>query len=94
MTDNQTTGNAPGTPVHPGKTAAQRRALDAIGCGNYAPIIANATRDALLKAGLIERAGERRLGVGALAVVVQEYVMPIAVQIAWCNAVQSEEESP
>lgn len=69
-------------PDHPGKTPAQRRALDAIGCGNYAPIMADKTRDALLRDGLIEPAGERRFRTGALAVTVQEYQMPIPVHMA------------
>jgi hypothetical protein len=88
--DNQTSP-AP-APKHPGRTAAQRRALDAIGCGNYAPIMARATRDALLRDGLIEPAGERRIGTGALAVVIQEFQMPISVHMAWCAAAAAEEE--
>ena len=38
---------------HPGRSAAQRRALDQIGCGNHSPIMAKETLAALLKHGLI-----------------------------------------
>ncbi len=79
-------------PRHPGRTPAQRRALDAIGCGHYAPIMSDKTRDSLLRAGLIEHAGGRRIGNGALAVVVQEYQMPIPVHMAWCEFCASEKE--
>jgi hypothetical protein len=78
------------TAKHPGKTAAQRRALDAIGCGNYSPIMAAATRDALLAAGAIEPCGVRVLGRGALAVSIPEYQMPIPVHMQWCSAVASD----
>lgn len=78
--------------THPGKTAAQRRALDAIGCGDFSPAMADRTRDALLVAGLIEPCGERILGrdrFGTIAV--QEYQMPIHVHMQWCRAVASSE---
>jgi hypothetical protein len=45
MTDN--------APKHPGRTPAQCRVLDAIGCGNNSPRMVAAVRDAMLKAGLI-----------------------------------------
>ena len=84
-------------PKHPGKTTAQRRVLDEIGCGNYSPIMAKSTRDALLNAGLIVPAGERRIGTGWSAVRVAEYAMPILVHLRWCAAVAdglaSEEEA-
>lgn len=77
---------------HPGKTPAQKRVLDAIGCGNYSPIMAKATRDALLDAGLIEPCGTKVLGGGALAVRIEEYQMPIQVHMQWCAAVAAEED--
>lgn len=77
-------------PRHPGRTLAQRRALDAIGCGNFSPIMAKATRDALLREGLIVEAGARVVGGPPLEVRVQEYVMPIPVHMAWCDAVAAE----
>ena len=47
MTDN--------APKHPGRTPAQRRVLDAIGCGNNSPRMVAAVRDAMLKAGAHRR---------------------------------------
>jgi hypothetical protein len=77
---------------HPGKTAAQRRVLDEIGCGNHSPIMAKATRDKLLREGLIaelepisERAGPFRL-------VIRQFEMPIPVHMQWCAAVAAESE--
>lgn len=81
-------------PGHPGKTAAQRRALDLIGCGNFSPIISKATRDALLRQGLIEQCGTRLVGIGPLTVRVAEYQMPFPVHIAWCTAVAADEPEP
>ncbi len=83
-------------PKHPGKTPAQRRALDAIGCGNYSPIMANSTRDALLKAGLIVEISPRHEKAGALwaAVVIRQFQMPIPVHMQWCAAVAGDEEDP
>lgn len=77
--------------THPGKAEAQRRALDQIGCGNYAVTMAPKTRDALLKAGLIEQCGEKvicrdRFGV----VTVPEYQMPAPVHMQWCQAMAEE----
>lgn len=77
---------------YPGRTPAQRRALDAIGCGNYSPIMSRATRDALLRNGLIVEAGEKIIGSGPFAVHVKEYVMPIPVHMQWCRAVAAEYE--
>lgn len=77
---------------HPGKTAAQKRALDAIGCGNFSPIMAKATRDSMLKAGLIEPCGTKILGRGPLAIRIEEYQMPIPVHMQWCAAVAAEDD--
>lgn len=76
---------------HPGKTPAQRRVLDQIGCGNYSPIMAKATRDALLKAGLIEAMGARILP-GRFPVHIQEFQMPLAIHMAWCLSCEDEAE--
>ena len=78
---------------HPGKTPAQRRVLDAIGCGNFSPSMARATRKALLDAGLIEKAGEKIIGRGWSAVTIDEFHMPIPVHYAWCKAVADAEFS-
>ena len=75
---------------HPGKTAAQRRALDAIGCGNFSPRMLDQVRAAMLKAGLIQPAGVKVYGTGPLAVYVQEYEMPIPVHMAWCKAMADQ----
>ena len=75
-------------PPHPGRTAAQRRVLDAIGCGESSPRMSPKVRDALLTADLIVQCGERvvcqdRFG----TVTAPEYVMPIPVHMQWCSAV-------
>lgn len=72
-------------PRHPGRTAAQRRILDTIGCGNSSPIMARSTRDAMLAAGLIVKTGERIYGSGPLAARVDEYEMPVPVHMQWCG---------
>lgn len=77
---------------HPGRTAAQRRALDAIGCGDFSPPMPKATRDVLLRDGLVVPCGHKMFGTGPFAVRVQEYCMPVNVHIAWCEAVAHEEE--
>lgn len=74
-------------PPHPGKTLAQRRVLDAIGCGNHSPMMSKATRDALLKADLIQPIGHHVVGSGPLAVRVEQFDMPVSVHMAWCDAV-------
>lgn len=82
-------------PKHPGRTASQRRVLDAIGCGDFTPRMTPQTRDAMLKAGIIEECGRKYLGrdrFGAIFVI--EYAMPIPVHMQWCDAVASEEEQP
>lgn len=79
---------------HPGRTPAQRRALDAIGCGNFSPVMAKTTRDALLKAGLIEYCGDRILDGPPFPVCIAEYQMPVRVHMQWCTAVSEEETEP
>lgn len=77
---------------HPGKTKAQKRALDEIGCGNNSPPMSNKTKDSLLKQGLIEKCGERIIGSGPFAVVVDEWQMPVFVHYQWCCSVSDDEE--
>lgn len=74
-------------PKHPGRSVAQRRALDAIGCGNYSPMMAKATRDALLRAGLVERLPDLIIGGSRISVNVEQFDMPIPVHMTWCAAV-------
>ena len=73
-------------PPHPGRTSAQRRALDAIGCGQP-PRCSAKTVAALLDAGLIIDAGTetRRDTLGEYRI--PAYEMPTPVHIAWCAAV-------
>ncbi len=76
---------------HPGKSAAQRRALDQIGCGNYSPIMAPKTRDAMLRDGLIVELPEAEVSfVGSLRMKVRQFEMPIPVHIRWCEAMSAE----
>ena len=80
-------------PPHPGRTPAQRRALDAIGCGDYSPTMAPRVRDALLSAGLIVQAGRKVVAQCALGpITVPEYEMPIPVHMLWCSAVAATDE--
>lgn len=77
---------------HPGKTRAQKRALDEMGCGNPSPTMSKKTKDSLLKDGLIEKCGERVIGSGPFAIVVDEWQMPVFVHYQWCCAVSVDEE--
>lgn len=79
-------------PRHPGRTLAQRRVLDQIGCGNFSPPMAPTTRDALLAAGLIQQCGERLIGRGWSAVRIAEYEMTIPTHMQWCAAVGGDDE--
>ena len=80
-------------PPHPGRTPAQRRALDAIGCGDNAPRMAPRVRDALLSTGLIVAAGRKVVAHCALGpITVPEYEMPIPVHMQWCSAVAATDE--
>ena len=79
-------------PKHPGTTPAERRVLDAIGCGDSCPPMTARTRDAMLRKGLIHKVGERELGrdrFGAISLPV--YEMPIPIHMVWCKAVAEEE---
>ena len=83
--------SSPDRPPHPGRTSAQRRALDAIGCGQP-PRCSPKTLKALLEAGLIEETGGeiRRDALGAYRV--PTYEMPIPVHMQWCSAVAARDE--
>lgn len=76
---------------HPGRTVAQRRVLDAIGCGNNSPLMSARTREALLNAGLIVLVGRKIVGRDRFgAITLPEYEMPIPVHMQWCEAVAAE----
>ena len=74
------------------KSKAQMRALDAIGCGNNSPIMARATRKALLDAGLIYQLSDRRIGTGPFAAIIEQFEMPLHVHLAWCTSCDDAEE--
>ena len=83
------------THKHPGKTPAQRRALNEIGGGNNCPAMTQATKNALLAAGLIQKCGRQKIeikkvGAGLSVVHVDMFAMPIPVHIRWCDAVSGE----
>ena len=77
---------------HPGRTAAQRRILDEIGCGNYSPMMSDAMRDRLLTNGLIRKCGERHELVtgGKFKVIIEEFEMTIPTHIEWCKEMAKE----
>jgi len=78
---------------HPGKTAAQRRVLDAIGCGDHSPYMAKATRDAMLRDGLIVELSPLEIPVfGSLKMQVRQFDMPLPVHFAWCASCGEEPE--
>jgi len=69
----------------PGKTAAQRRVLDEIGCGNHSPIAAKATIKALLDQGLIVELSPMKVRVfGSVSMDVRQFDMPLHVHMEWC----------
>lgn len=78
--------------AHPGKTKAQRAALDAIGCGDATPPMAPRTREALLKAGLIVQCELKVVGRDHFGLItVPKYAMPIPVHMQWCYAVSEDD---
>lgn len=76
---------------HPGRTSAERRALDASGCGEP-PRCSPKTLKAMLDAGLIVDAGgeTHRDALGSYRV--PSYAMPIPVHMQWCSAVAATDE--
>lgn len=76
---------------HPGRTSAERRALDRIGCGEP-PACAQKTLRNLLAAGLIVDVGTetRRGALGEYRI--PAYTMPIPVHMAWCSAVAATDK--
>jgi hypothetical protein len=68
---------------HPGRTLAQRRALDAIRCGEP-PRCSPTTLKALLDAGLVEETGStiRRDALGSYRVPAYEMPLPVHMQCA------------
>lgn len=78
-------------PPHPGRTSAECRALDTIGCGEP-PRCSPKTLKTLLDAGLIVDVGGevRRDALGSYRI--PAYEMPIPVHMQWCSAVAATDE--
>ncbi|MCJ2093067.1 hypothetical protein MKK67_11235 [Methylobacterium sp. J-072] len=76
---------------HPGRTSAERRALDRIGCGEP-PACSQKTLRNQLDTGLIVDVGTetRRDALGAYKI--PKFAMPIPVHMAWCSAVAATDE--
>lgn len=75
---------------HPGKTRAQRAALDKIGCGQT-PFMHPKTEAALVKNGLIVKIGEQIICQDRFGTVkAPVYEMPIPVHYQWCMAMSDE----
>lgn len=79
---------------HPGKTKAQQRALDAIGCGEHSPIMAKATIKKLLDDGLIYECRAVIVGNGPFRVRIRQFDMTPATHIAWCEYQSAQAEAP
>jgi hypothetical protein len=76
---------------HPGRTSAERRALDKIGCGQP-PGCSPKTLKALIDAGMIEETGGvmRRDAFGEYRI--PSYEMTIPTHMQWCSAVAATDE--
>jgi hypothetical protein len=76
---------------HPGRTSAERRALDKIGCGQP-PGCSPKTLKALIDAGMIEDTGGqiRHDALGSYRVPFYEMTIPTHMQ--WCSAVAATDE--
>lgn len=76
---------------HPGRTSAERRALDRVGCGEP-PGCSPKTLRRLLDDGLLIDHGRevRRDALGIYTV--PSYGMPIPVHYQWCSAVAATDE--
>ena len=78
---------------HPGKTPAQRRVLDAIGCGDHSPFMTKATSERMLRDGLIVEVPPLKIPfIGSLCMEVRQFDMPTNIHIAWCEAMRAESE--
>lgn len=76
---------------HPGRTSAERRALDRVGCGEPPGCSPKTLRRLLDDGLLIDQGGEvRRDALGTYTV--PSYAMPLPVHYAWCSAVAFTDE--
>jgi hypothetical protein len=83
----------PKRPSHPGKTAAERRILDQIGCGEFSPHMAPVTRKNMLRRGVIIESGWRVVGRDALGDIrIPQFSMPTGIHMQWCKAMAHQAE--
>lgn len=76
---------------HPGRTKAERAALDKIGCGDRHPFAwKSPMRDRMLKAGLIVEIAPLILP-GRFTIRIRQFDMPISVHMQWCKAIAEEQ---
>ncbi|MCJ2124049.1 hypothetical protein [Methylobacterium sp. J-077] len=76
---------------HPGRTSAERRALDRVGCGEPPGCSPKTLRRLLDDGLLIDQGGEvRRDALGPYRV--PSYAMPLAIHYQWCSAVAFTDE--
>ncbi|SFM91909.1 hypothetical protein [Methylobacterium pseudosasicola] len=76
---------------HPGRTSAERRALDRVGCGEPPGCSPKTLRRLLDDGLLIDQGGEvRRDALGSYRV--PTYEMPIPVYMTWCSSVAATDE--
>ena len=78
---------------HPGRTPAQRRVLDEIGCGNNSPMMSHATRNALLANGDIVRISDKVLSDNIGKFTISQYEMSIPTHMQWCEFCSKEMEA-
>ncbi len=79
------------TTPHPGKTKAQRDALDRIGCGDNCPPMSDRTRDRMLEEGLIRQLSDKLVGSDAFGpITIPQFEMPIPVHMQWCDAMSEQ----
>ncbi len=76
---------------HPGRTKAERRVLDSIGCGKTTPYMTDRLREKLLRDGLIVEIEPLILGHPPLTVRVRQFEMPTPVHMAWCASFDEAE---
>lgn len=80
-------------PRHPGRSAAERRILDEVGCGQNTPRAYQKTLDRMVAAGLLTFLGHETIGRDALgAIRLPVYEMPAHVHIRWCEFHAQAEE--
>ena len=71
---------------HPGRTAAQKRVLDQMGCGEVLPRAKRQTLDRMVDEGLIVRLADRIVGRDGFGLItLPQYEMTISTHYAWCS---------